>query len=195
MKQQILLFVGADRVYKTTLAHIVAHELGNDKFYYKNSAEHNTFKSHQDKFLMDLLYADPRLLDYLTQSGNSIVMDRGWCDEYVYAKFFKRKTDINAILSLDTAYAKLGAKIIFCTRRSFKGVSDDMHAKLTDVGLQQINKIYEEFVHITKCQVLRVFTDEMVIKCSDEERLAGRYETIVEDKQREIVKTIMEFVK
>ena len=70
-----------------------------------------------------------------------------------------------------------------------------MHAKLTDDGLQQINKIYEEFVHITKCQVLRVFTDEMVTKCSDEERLIGRYETIVEDKQREIVKTIMDFVK
>jgi hypothetical protein len=43
--------------------------------------------------------------------------------------------------------------------------------------------------------MLRVFTDEMVVKCSDEEHLNGRYETILEDKQHEIVKTIMEFVK
>lgn len=195
-KQRVITFEGPDKVYKSTLAKLVSYELGNDRLYYKASGEHDTFLNGQDKFLMQLRYADPRMVDYLTQSGNSIVMDRHIASEYSYAKFFKRKTDFNVILSLDAKLAALGAKIVFCTRRSFKGVSDQMHNSLTEDALAQISRFYDDYMHITKCKVLKVYVDDMIVRLSPEEqREIGRYERVIEEKKNEIVHSIMEFVK
>lgn len=128
--------------------------------YFKASSEHETYLHSKDKFLNQLKYADTRMVDFLSQTGYSVVFDRGWPCEFAYSKAFNRPTDINTLLTVDAAFAKLDAKIIFCHRSSYQGITDDIDSSIDSDALSRIDQMYREFFTITRCKIFTLNVDD-----------------------------------
>jgi hypothetical protein len=127
---------------------------------FKASNEHENFLSRQDRFINELRYADPRMHDLLHQTGLSVLVDRAYPCEWVYSQFFKRETDWLMLRTMDEKYAKLGTKIVICTRKSFAGIKDDLNPKLDEVALQKLSDLYADFVKWTKCKTYTLYVDD-----------------------------------
>lgn len=158
MKQRIIILCGPDRCGKTNIAAALQKEL--DIKVFKASTEHDAFLNDQDRFLMDLRYADPRICDFLRQTGVSVIFDRGFPCERVYSDFFKRKTDDQMLKKLDEQYAKMDTYIIICTRKSFDGITDDLSDKLDCGALTKISELYMNFASWTKCKCYTLYVDD-----------------------------------
>jgi hypothetical protein len=49
---------------------------------------------------------------------------------------------------------------VFCTRKSFVGIQDDLDARLDSTALANISSMYEGFLQWTLCKHLKVFVDD-----------------------------------
>jgi len=167
--QLVLLCGGPDRCGKTNILRELEKRLHVP--YFKASQEHENFLHSQDQFLNELRYADPRVADMLYQTGFSILVDRAYMCEWVYAQFFNRETDMRMLRKMDDAYCKLDAKILICTRKSFVGIEDDLDPKLNGEALQKISDLYTDFTKWTKCQTYTLYVDDEDINREVEEIL------------------------
>lgn len=164
MTQKIIICVGADMTGKTQIAQELAHRL--EVPYFKASSERDTFLASRgtfDKnklFLNQLRYADPRMFDFLKQTGHSVVADRGFPCEYVYSLALCRETDYLMLNQIDQQYASLNTKIVVTSRSSYKGITDDIDPRLGEKTLQKIDDLYVEFMSWTKCDVMRLNVDD-----------------------------------
>jgi hypothetical protein len=159
-KQRIACICGADMQGKSTLIRFLSDYTGINS--YKARNEQHDFISSQAKFLQHLYWSDTRQLDLLEQTGFSMIMDRGWPCEWVYSRFYNRKTDDEQLFKNDARYAALDSDIVFCYRTSYKGLQDDLDPNLTSDNLQKIHNLYEEFLKLTKCKVTRICLDPML---------------------------------
>lgn len=157
-KQQVIFVVGPDRCGKTNIAHALGNRLNIDVF--KSSEERKSFVHDQNRFLNELRYAAPFFCDFLFQTAISLILDRGYPCERVYAHFFDRQTDFDVLRSLDERYSKMGAKILICTRKSFFGIQDDLNPSLDSSALEKISGLYQDFAAWTKCQTFTLFVDD-----------------------------------
>src|ERR1044072_5761579 len=114
MKQQIIVLCGPDRCGKTEIAKELSSRLGIPSF--KASSEHETYLKQPNQFVYQLRYADVRMVDFLAQTGYSVIMDRAWPCERAYSQVMNRQTDPTALIRIDNAMAKLGARVVICYR-------------------------------------------------------------------------------
>ena len=158
MKQQIIAIVGPDMCGKTEIASALCEEL--DLPYFKASSEHETYLRHPDRFIQQLRFADTRMLDFLKQTGYSVVFDRAWPCEFAYSSVFKRPTDMNVLTRVDEGMAALGAKIIITHRSSYKGIVDDIDPTTREDRLDELDAAYRRFMLQTKCGTLLLNVDD-----------------------------------
>jgi len=160
----IVFVVGPDMVGKTEIAHELARRLGDPKLYFKATSEHTSFLSSRvavnDQFLNQLRFADPRVYDLLRQTGHSVIFDRGYPCEYVYAHVLHRETDMVMINHMDRAWASLGAKIVLCHRSSYEGIVDDLDPSIEVNMLTRLHEKYMEFATWTQCPLLKLNVDD-----------------------------------
>jgi adenylate kinase family enzyme len=160
-KQRVVIVVGPDMTGKTQIAKELAKRLQVP--YFKASSEHHAFMNEPDKFVKDIRYADPRLVDFIAQTSASVVMDRGFPCEWTYATMFGRETDYEAIARIDQAYNDMGANVIFCFRMNgFAGIEDDLDpTRLTSEKLDEIQEMYKKYAlnHI-RCRRLLLYVDD-----------------------------------
>lgn len=155
---QVLFVCGPDRCGKTQIARELSRLTRIP--YFKASSEHKAFLGDQRAFIDEIRHADPRMVDFIEQTGMSVIFDRGFPCEGVYSLFFKRPTDAAALRHLDEAYAKLGARVLICTRRSFAGVVDDLNPKLGKDALEEISRLYQLFATYSRCQTHTMYVDD-----------------------------------
>ena len=158
MTQRIILFGGSDRCGKTEISQALARCLHVPVF--KASTEHDTYLNQKDKFKLQLQYADTRMVDFLQQTGHSVIFDRSYVCEWCYSKVFNRETDEACLRHVDDEMAKMGARVIICRRSSYEGISDDIDPKLNGEILQQLDDAYVEFSKWTKCKTLLLNVDD-----------------------------------
>lgn len=154
----IFIFCGPDQCGKTEISKEISKIFNVP--YYKASTEHSAFLKNQDRFINDIRFSCPARLDLLKQINSGIVYDRAYPCEWVYSRYFDRKTDDDAICYLDNEYSKLNAIIIFCTRKNFEGIQDDLDPSINSQSLEKISKLYDEFFKISKCRVLKLYVDD-----------------------------------
>ena len=161
-KQHIVFFVGPDMCGKTEIAKEVSRRLGVP--YFKATSEHTSFLSSRvsknDQFLNQLRFADPRVYDLLRQTGHSVVFDRGYPCEFVYANVLERETDMVMLRHVDAAWAGLGARIVLCHRSSYAGINDDLDPTIDQDMLNDLHDTYFEFSRWTKCPLLKLNVDD-----------------------------------
>lgn len=129
--------------------------------YFKASGEKLNFRSGGDKFLNELLYAEPRQIDWIQQLDLSFIMDRGYPCEYAYSKVFYRHTDLDAILWADDQYARLDTRIILCVRSQYRDYADEDYAEdAKGITLENLDLAYRDFLRKTKCKYLILNVDD-----------------------------------
>lgn len=158
MKQRIIAVVGPDMCGKTEIAKELAKKLKLP--YFKAASEHETYLRHPDRFIQQLRYSDVRLTDFLKQTGYSVIMDRAWPCERVYASVLDRETDEAVLRKIDDEMSYLGAKIVVCHRSSYDGIVDDIDSKLDSRMLEKIDNAYKGFTIWTKCSTLLLNVDD-----------------------------------
>lgn len=154
----VLLVGGPDRCAKTTILKELSNRLKVP--YFKASNQHSNFISSPENFLQEVRYADPRLADFLRQTGHSALIDRFYACQYAYDKFFSRPTDVGLLKAVDKLYASIGARVLICTRMSFAGISDDLNPKLDSEALARISGYYTEFLTWTECDSFLLYVDD-----------------------------------
>lgn len=158
-KQHVIFFVGPDKTGKTNIAKAVSKISGVP--YFKASSEHGSFLNKRDLFINQLRYADMRVFDLIKQTGASVIFDRGYPCEYVYAAVTNRETDLEMLRLEDDSYASIGAKIVFCHRTTYDNLSDDIDPTIDSKKLQELSDCYDEFISkFTRCKVLKLCVDD-----------------------------------
>lgn len=160
--QCLVFVVGPDRCGKSEIVAELSRRLSVPSF--KATSEHTSFLSSRvskdDQFLSQLRFADPRVLDFLRQTGHSAVFDRGYPCEFAYSAVFGRDTDMTMLRHLDAEYAALGAVVVFCHRSSYAGVHDDLDPSIGPELLAKLDAAYETFASWTQCRLLRLNVDD-----------------------------------
>jgi hypothetical protein len=146
---------------KTQISKALCEALGVP--YFKASNEHKTYLKEPKNFVQQLRHADTRLVDFLAQTGASVVMDRAWPCEWVYSQVLDRPTDLEVLRYVDKKFAEINAKVVICVRESFSGWKDDLDPKLNEEMLYRLKDKYLEFRQVTRCE-------SMVLKVDDEDK-------------------------
>jgi hypothetical protein len=161
--QTIISFVGADGCGKTHIAKKLSSAIGVR--YFKASDERSSFTNAKDRFLMNIRYASPAILDIIKQTNSSIIFDRNYPCEYAYSKLYNRETDIEAIRMIDEEYSRLGHVIIHCYRKDYSNVTDDLDVSLTGKKLELLSSYYDDFLlNISKCKSFKLCVDDENLK-------------------------------
>lgn len=158
MQQNIVAFGGPDRCGKTEISSELAKIMGVPRF--KASDEHDTYLNHQDKFIQQLRYSDTRMVDFLMQTGYSVILDRAWCCEYAYSQVLDRETDMDMLRLVDSSMAAMNAKVIICYRSDYIGIVDDLDPTIESHRLNELHDAYFEFAKWTKCKTYKLCVDD-----------------------------------
>jgi len=155
-----IAFVGPDRTGKSNIAEALSDKLGIPVF--KNSDEWHTALDSEDYFLNLLRFGGPFLMDFMVQTGVSVILDRFYPCELVYSKAFGRQTDESVISWMDKKFAAAGGKLIFCLKKDYSGLKDDVYPDdLPQTKLEEIGTLYEEFYEATACESCLIYTDDV----------------------------------
>ena len=154
-----LAFIGPDMTGKSNIAAALSSRLGVPVF--KNSGEWKTELDSEDYFLNLLRFGGPFLMDFMKQTGSSVILDRFYPCELVYADAFGRETDMKVIEWMDSQFSKIGGKFIICLREDYTGLVDDVYPdKLPTEVLQKLDVLYRRFSEYTGCDFLILNTDD-----------------------------------
>jgi thymidylate kinase len=156
--QRIIAFGGPDMCGKTQIAQALSRRINVP--YFKASSEHQSFLKEQNQFLMQLRYADPRMLDFLRQTGHSAIFDRAWPCEWAYSKFFGRETDLNQLRVIDDGFAALRTLVVVCYRSSYRNIADDLDSRIGPDQLAAIEHLYHDFAVWTSCKTMFLNVDD-----------------------------------
>lgn len=145
-------------VGKTEIAKALSLSLGVP--YFKNENETKKFLDPKDYFVNTLRYCDPYFISFLKQTRTSVIIDRHYPSEWVYSKVFGRQTDMQALQRTDTAFAELGAIIVFCWREKHLRVDDAFPGVIDTKRLSELQDNYKQFCNWTKCRVIPLNVDD-----------------------------------
>lgn len=159
MRQQtILIFGGPDGTGKTTIAKEMSKVL--DIPYFKPSLQREIAISMPEVFRLQTSFGEPKLLDFLKQTGYSAVMDRGFPCDYAYSKVLERDADWGMISSLDLGYSTLNTTLVFVLRWDYGTTSEDDFKAVSDPAQRgRLEAAYRDYASWSKCDCLFLFTD------------------------------------
>jgi|TARA_R110001599_G_scaffold71320_7_gene199151 deoxyadenosine/deoxycytidine kinase len=154
-----IAFIGPDMTGKSNIAKELSNRLELPVF--KNSGEWKTQLDSADYFLNLLKFGGPFLMDFITQTNISVILDRFYPCELVYADAFNRETDMSAIAWMDREFTKAGGKFIVCLRKDYSGLVDDQYPdQLPTSMLEKLDELYRTFCDTTECEYLVLETDD-----------------------------------
>ena len=154
-KQKIIIFEGADKSAKSTIAQELSNMINVPYFKFK---VWDYFKDN--KFKNATYFDQPYILEFLKQTGYSVIIDRGYPSEYVYAQVFDRDFDRNFLEKLDIEFSKLNTTIIIC----FKKNNKEKDEIIPQDKYEKIIEKYLDFSLKTRCKVIILDTSSMDIK-------------------------------
>jgi hypothetical protein len=140
--QKIIIFGGPDRCGKTTIAKTLSRVLGIP--YFKPTNQQWFAMNDPSVFRKQTEFGEPKLLDFIKQTGQSVIMDRGFPCDYAYSKALVRETAWSTIEALDEEYGKLGAQLVFTLRTDYDGISDDW-SKMSAKTLRALDHEYRMY--------------------------------------------------
>jgi hypothetical protein len=153
-----LAFIGPDMTGKSNIAQELGKRFNTPVF--KNAGEWKTELNSEDYFLNLLRFGGPFLMDFIRQTNVSVILDRFYPCELVYAEAFNRATDMNAIAWMDQQFADAGGKFIICLRKDYNGLVDDVYPDaLPQEVLEELDTLYQRFYDFTACECLVLYTD------------------------------------
>lgn len=143
--QQIIIFTGHDCSGKTEIAKELSRRTKIP--YFKNKNEKRYLVEGKESFFDALKYDQPYIIQFLEQTGHSVIFDRCYESEWVYSLAFNRQTDFILLNAFDAKFAQLNTKIIICYK-DLNNYYDDF--VMLDEA-KRIKDLYFKFAAWTKC--------------------------------------------
>ena len=149
----LIIFEGPDRCGKTEIAQEIANRLGISV--YKSGKEHEIFHDPDGQYL-SLKWANYEMIKLLETTKASVIFDRFFPSECVYAQVFKRKTDLGLVMKYDEWWSRLGGKIIWLDKPKMDG-DDEL---IPESKYNEIRDKYWDYMKISQCDVYYVNTTD-----------------------------------
>lgn len=157
--QRLIIFDSEDGNGKTEIATALSQELGIPRFKYEMEHECDFGSPNEDRFKLCIQHAMPMLQSFMAQTRQSVIFDRAYPSEWVYARYFNRPTCPASLRRIDDWHAEHGAKIIIPFRTEAVRDEDDYTFLTADVK-HRLAQLYREFAVWTKCDVLFLNVDD-----------------------------------
>lgn len=141
-------------VGKTHIAEALSKKIG-----------HPIFKMNIEKHFWDFLihqrYATEAITQMLEQTGLSVILDRSFVSDFMYAQLFNRPYDYDTALKTDNRFANMNALIVYCYKDKEK-YQDDPEDKdfISKNDYDSMKEIYEMYLSDTHCRVLKLNTSD-----------------------------------
>jgi len=158
----LLIFEGPDGCGKTNIAEAVGEKLGIPV--YKSGREHEIFHDPQGQYLT-LKWANYEMIKLLETTGTSVIFDRFFPSEWVYAQVFKRKTDLELVKKYDAWWAALGGKIIWLDKTEMDTEDELIPAS----KYNEIRERYFDYMKETRCDLFYLNTGDRDLERQVEE--------------------------
>ncbi len=138
-KQQVIIFEGPDGTGKTEISKKLSEVLNIPRFknelesslvFDKNNSSHAAYNSYY-------------MAEFLKKTGYSAILDRLHVSEYVYSKFYGRKTNRDLLFAAEIELSSIEAKIIYCYKSEYSKYSDK-HVDFEDIA--KLDKEYRYFL-------------------------------------------------
>lgn len=157
MKKRNIFICGPDMCGKTQIAKELSRRINVP--YFKPSDERLTFLNNQENFINHLRFSDPRMVDFLSQTGHRAIFDRGFPCEWVYSKYFDRQTDMDALRYIDSSHSRMETLVVITYRSSYQGITDDLDSRISSGELEKIERLYRDFSGWTGCETFFLNVD------------------------------------
>jgi cytidylate kinase len=152
-KRRIIIFEGPDSSGKTHIAQALSKQLQIP--YFKNDGEHQLALKCETGLVTR--YAGPYITSFLRQVPVSVIIDRHYPSEFVYAHVKRRPYDRTVLRQLDAAFASMDAKIILCVKTQYTDY-DDANQYVKQSEISAIRDRYVEFLNWTDVSTLLLNT-------------------------------------
>jgi len=149
----LLIFEGPDRCGKTNIAQAVGERLGIPV--YKSGLEAQLFHDPEGQYL-SLKWANYEMIKLLETTKASVIFDRFFPSEWVYAQVFERKTDLELVRKYDAWWAELGGMIIWLDKPEMSEEDELIPAS----KYNEIRDQYFEYMKETQCDMLYLNTTD-----------------------------------
>lgn len=152
-KQNILILEGPDGVGKTTIGKELARQTGIP--YFRHEGDHDYWRRGVLK--QHIEFSQPYFVQFLEQTGHSVIVDRAYTSEWVYSSVYGRETCSEVLEDVDARMASLGAVILLFLRRNYAFNKDD--ELVTADKLEKLHDGYLKLRRWTRCAVITMHTD------------------------------------
>lgn len=156
--QWIITFGGPDRCGKTSIAKEISRQYCIP--YFKPSNQRQFAIQDPEQFQHQTRWGEPKLFDFLKQTGHSAILDRGYPCDWAYSVVFGRVTAWDTIEVLDQLYSTLRAVNVFTLRHDYAGLKDDTWSDVTEKRLVELDEAYQEYAIGAITPTLVLFTDD-----------------------------------
>jgi thymidylate kinase len=160
---KIIIFEGVDMCGKTHIAQALSKILLIP--YFKGRKEHSRFfEQSREKSYIEAFF----LIDFLSQTGYSAIIDRFHASEAVYSLVYRRLYYAEKLNAIDLLLTKLSAVTIYCYKDNIVSFYDEL---IERKKLKELKDEYEKYIKTTNMPVLRLNTES--------EDLDSQVETII----------------
>lgn len=144
MNQKIIIFEGMDRSGKSSISIELSKQLNIPRF-----------KVQRNKYFWDVFcninYLDEGVMQFIEQTGASIIFDRWTPSDFVYSKLFDRDISYRKIWEIDSRLEKLGAMLIICFKDEDKYIVDEEDKDFVNPSMySKMTELYREYATQSK---------------------------------------------
>lgn len=152
MKRPLRLIVeGHDGAAKTSMCKALSNELNVPVYKCSKDRTKSHFLDKNKNTKLNILqWGIPEQLDLIKQCNVSVIYDRFFPSEWVYAHVLGRKTDDALVFEYDKLWNELGGKILFL----YKDIVEDEDELIPASKFNDIKNKYIEYSKLTHCRHL-----------------------------------------
>ena len=163
----LVIFGGPDRCGKTTIARELSRRTGAP--YFKPTSQMKYAIDDPSVFFAQTLWAEPKLADFLAQTGHSAIMDRSFVCDWAYSHALGRLRTWSfdnvakwqrTIDDLDDTYAKMDALLVLCVRSSYVGRQDPGWPLMDGDMMATLDSLYRDYMGATNMRRLVLNVDD-----------------------------------
>lgn len=163
----LVIFGGPDRCGKTTIARELSRRTGAPYFKPTNQMKHAV--EDPTIFTAQTIYAEPKLADFLAQTGHSAIIDRSFVCDFAYSHALGRLGPMSlqqvndwqiTIEQLDHTYGLMDALFVLCVRSSYKGRQDPGWPLMDGKMMATLDDLYRRYLLTTNMRRLVLNVDD-----------------------------------